>query len=192
LVGSYQPFFPNGRRPAAQDADCCRDVAAALATDDGFNDWGAGVDFRQFQRQRAAGRLAVANVATVAAPRLPWSNGLSLLRRLSCPAWLTTDRWERLVYEAGKLSNDWGDQAHALGWTTLDLFGCNPAPWASRLDRNGLVMTLVDWRGPIKVCAMTTDRIALEVDRGHRLHFYRSTLTGAVPLWIGYAQEGGP
>jgi hypothetical protein len=191
-VGSYQPFFPDGWAAADQSDGCCQPVATPAATDDGLPDWGAGADFRQFQRERAAPATVVATVATVAAPRLPWIDGLALLKALPCPGWVAEDRWERLVYTALKLSAEWGEQAHALGWTTVDLFGCNPVPWAGRLDRNGLALTLADWHGPIQVRAVTTDKIALEVDHSNRLHFYRFERAGSVPLWVGYAQEGGP
>lgn len=191
-MGSYQPFFPTGWRPAAPDADCCHAVAAHAATDDGLPDWGTGADFRQFQRQRAGGGASVATVATVAAPSLPWSNGLAQLRRLTRPAWVPLERWDRLIFEAVALSRDWGEQAHALGWDTLELFGCHPEPWKARVDRDGLALTLADWRGPIRVRAMTADAIVLEVDHGNTLRRTRFDRSGAVPIWIGYAQEGGP
>lgn len=191
-MGDYQPFFPDGWRPAARNADCCHPVAVPTATDDGLSDWGEGAQFRRFQRHRVHGGASVATVAAVAAPKVPWADGLALLQRLPCPEWVTPERWERLVYHATMLSQDWGEQANALGWTTTDLFGCNPFPWVRRIDRNGLAITLADWCGPIRVRAMAADRIALEVDRGHRLHFYRFAPLGSVPIWVAYAQEGGP
>lgn len=191
-MGDYQPFFPNGWQPAPNDADCCQPVAAIAATDDGLSDWGAGADFRRFQRQRATIGVGVAAVATVAAPSLPWGAGLAKLERLPCPDWLAPDRWERLVYEAVALSRDWGEQAHAFGWDALELFGCHPEPWKYRVDRDGLALTLADWRGPIRVRAITTDAITMEVDHGHIVRRTRFDRSGAVPLWIGYAPKGGP
>ena len=144
-MGRYKPFFPNGWRPTAQDVDCCRTVAAPAATDDGLPDWGEGADFRRFQRERTPDAASVATVAAVAAPGLPWSDGLAALRLLPCPAWQTAGRWNRLVYTALNLSRDWGMQAHALGWGTLELFGCNPEPWAGRVDLDGVATTLANW-----------------------------------------------
>ena len=134
----------------------------------------------------------VATVAGVAAPRLPWAAGIEQLRVMPCPGWLPASQWERLVFVALELSRTWGAQAHALGWTEIDLFGCHTQPWKGRIDRNGLALSLAHWRGPIRVAAITDKAIALHVDHGQQLRFYHFDRAGSVPLWIGYAQEGGP
>lgn len=200
-VGSYQPFdlsewadaksagAPQKGEPGARSATVAGAVAASVATSDAFPDWGKGADFRRFQREREG---TVATVAAVATPRLPWADGVDLLKRLDQPRWMPYEQWERLVYIAVTLSRDWGAQAHSLGWSDIDLFGCNPEPWKGRVDRNGLAMLLYRWTGPIKVAAITDQSVALTVDHGHTLQFRHFERLGAVPLWVAFSQEGGP
>lgn len=195
--GSYQPFDLSDWRPQSEPkpvsaghlSPVASAVAESVASRGGFADWGKGEDFRRFQRDRANGVAAVAAVAT---PALPWADGLVQLQRLPCPIWLDPDGWENLVYQAVTLSRDWGRQAHALGWSEIDLFGCHRQPWARRIDLDGLAVRLATWHGPIKVAAMSESSIALTVAHDHQLHFRHHERHGSVPLWIGYAHKGGP
>lgn len=95
--GSYQPFDLSewtcaeniGARasgdPFVAPATVAGAVAATVATPKDFPDWGKGADFRHFQRERDK---TVATVAAVATPRLPWSDGMDLLKRLDQPRWV--------------------------------------------------------------------------------------------------------
>ena len=75
----------------------------------------------------------------------------------------------------------WGEQAHALGWTTVDLFGVHPRAPFARNDCMGLV-----WFLPGKhLATLTSSTATLKRDRGHVTTFYRrQTLhPEATPLW---------
>lgn len=192
-AGSYIPFPSDVPSPTV--AFRCHSVATPLATDDGFGDWGEGADFRHFQRERTQNGGAVAAVATVATPqphRLPWSAGLAALRTLAAPGYMPDGTWDHLVYVATRLSDQWGDKAHAAGWSTLDLFGCNPQPWVARADRNGLAMLLAGWAGPIRVVDVEPASIVLEAINGSRLRYGRFDRSAAVPIWEGFAMPRGP
>jgi hypothetical protein len=77
---------------------------------------------------------------------------VSLLAALhsKCPEFVETDRWQQAVRDADCLLQKWGAQAHALGWTTRELFGLHPIPERptptfrrlSRYDSTGLIWLL--------------------------------------------------
>ncbi len=180
--GSYQPMslsLPQQR---------CAPVAAPVAAEDAFPDWGKGADFRRFQRERAKGVADVAGVAASPAISLPWDRGLEALQALPQPTFLSRERWEELLYDAACFSKDWGQAAVDLGWTKLELFGCNPNPRASRLDCDGLVI-LLNGR---PVTELTAEFASIDVGGGKVNRFRRKQMLGAVPLWLGFAMEGGP
>lgn len=182
MSGNYKPFFPGGWKGATDDR--CQPVATPVAATGNAK----LAEICGFLGSEAT----VATVATIPAPSLPWSDGLNTLRRLPVPQWMTDDRWDRLVRTALTLSRDWGEQALAFGWTEIDLFGCNPEPWARRLDRDGLAVRLAEWGDPIAVRAISRQAIALAVDRGNILRFYHHERRGSVPLWVAYGQSSGP
>jgi len=93
--------------------------------------------------------------------------------------------WERLKTALPGFLAAWAPQATALGWDTLDLFGCHPqAPYA-RLDQQGLALGLYDF----DVVAMSERSAAIASGRdrtGQRMRYYRrpaEVLNGAVPIW---------
>jgi hypothetical protein len=51
-------------------------------------------------------------------------------------------RWPSLVDDAEVFLARWGEAAHLLGWTALDLFGVHPAAPAARFDVMGLLPLL--------------------------------------------------
>ena len=81
---------------------------------------------------------------------------------LKPPAHVPEDRWVRAVEDAKAFLATWGEQAHALGWSSRDLFGlhtppANPHPSYSRLSRYdaiGLVW-LLQGRAVIALTATT-------------------------------------
>jgi hypothetical protein len=70
-------------------------------------------------------------------------------------------RWPVLIEDAQRFVTVWGAQAHQLGWTAVDLFGCHPVkPWW-RLDVAGLVLLLAGK----SVVALTEDEAAIAASR---------------------------
>jgi len=82
-----------------------------------------------------------------------------------CPDHVEQDRWQQAVADGEALLAQWGNQAHAFGWTVADLFGLHeirerPHPSYARLSRydaTGLVWLL---RGrPVVALTKTTAAI---------------------------------
>src|SRR5262245_9302017 len=87
------------------------------------------------------------------------------------PARVEAADWQRAVEDGRRFLAQWGEQAEALGWTALDLFGLAPVsnkPAAnyrrlSRYDETGLIWLL---RGR-PVVALTTDTAAIQSPSGN-------------------------
>lgn len=83
-----------------------------------------------------------------------------------CPDLIDGRCWQQAVEDGWRFLGQWGDQAHALGWTARDLFGLaavpdRPAPnyrRLSRYDQTGLVWLL---QGR-PVMALTQDTAVIE------------------------------
>ena len=88
-----------------------------------------------------------------------------------CPDRVPTDRWQQAVEDGRTFLAQWGDQAHALGWTAKDLFGLLAVPEhvkpsfnrLSRCDATGLIW-LLDGR---RVVALSEDRAAIQSPSGN-------------------------
>jgi hypothetical protein len=122
----------------------------------------------------AAGGEAVA----VGIPR-EWAEGFERLRAMACPAGIRPDRWRQAIVDAGRFLDQWGGQAAALGWTTLDAFGAHPTHPLQRVDLAGLVILL---HGD-ELVAITADAARIRNRSGAILTYYRRPRPGAVPLW---------
>jgi hypothetical protein len=85
-------------------------------------------------------------------------------------------RWPSLVEDAQVFLARWGEAAHLLGWTELDLFGVHPAAPAVRFDVMGLLPLL---RGD-SVVALTRDEARMRRPSGALLTFRRGAQAGAV------------
>jgi hypothetical protein len=91
--------------------------------------------------------------------------------QLKPPALVPVERWRECVADGSKFLAVWGEQAHALGWTSADLFGLHtpperPHPSYRRLSRNdatGLVWLL---QGR-PVVALTAETAAIENPSGN-------------------------
>jgi hypothetical protein len=107
-----------------------------------------------------------------------WREHLANLDPDTPPPPISCDRWRRLLLDADCFLTDWGNQAAALGWSTIDLFGCSPH-FARRLDRDGLVTGLEG-----RVVTMMTDSHAM-IDAGDRKlwRHERRDRSGAVTWW---------
>jgi len=86
---------------------------------------------------------------------------------------------------------NWGETAQALGWHPLEFFGCNPDPYAGRLDRDGLIKSLFGFKDSAEVVAVHADHVALRTGRDI-LHYRAFGPRGQVYLWDAYAPKGGP
>jgi hypothetical protein len=68
------------------------------------------------------------------------------------------ERWLQFIDDCGRFIDDgWASCTEALGWTPLDLFGCDRAKPFARIDRAGLLW-LLDGR---KLLALATPRLLL-------------------------------
>jgi hypothetical protein len=85
-------------------------------------------------------------------------------------------RWQSLVDDMGIFLPRWGEAAHLLGWTALDLFGVHPAAPAVRFDVMGLLPLL---HGD-SVVALTTDEARIRRPSRAILTFRRADQAGAV------------
>ena len=140
---------------------------------------------------------AVAGIAALAAKGLEnreWFADLRHFTERPCPDGVAPDFWDELTGEAWTLARDWSDIAIAAGWTSIDLFGCNPVPSARRVDRDGLVMTIVGLRSATRILSIDADAATLETADLSRsiLRKRRHPAAGSVLLWQAYSQEGGP
>jgi hypothetical protein len=85
-------------------------------------------------------------------------------------------RWPSLVDDTEVFLARWGEAAHLLGWTALDLFGVHPAAPAARFDVMGLLPLL---RGD-SVVALTKDEARIRRPSRAILTFRRVAQAGAV------------
>ena len=107
-----------------------------------------------------------------------WNAGVSRLRTMARPR-VRPDRWRQAIVDAGRFLDQWGAQAAALGWATLDVFGAHPTHPIERLDCAGLVILL---HGD-ELAALTADTARIRTSSGALLTYYRRPRPGAVPLW---------
>jgi hypothetical protein len=72
------------------------------------------------------------------APRA-WAEALARLDPAKPPCDIPPDRWVRFIDDCGRFLDAWAHYTLALGWTPLDLFGCDrERPW-ERIDQQGLL-----------------------------------------------------
>ncbi len=103
---------------------------------------------------------------------LNWSEGLISLRSMPAPldfAGIQTPRWGQLLPDADTFLNRWGDEAATLGWTALDLFGCDRVKPYARVDLAGLVLLLNGRR----VVELSATGAMIEVHGGRYTWFTR-------------------
>ena len=111
-----------------------------------------------------------------------WVQGVADLLALACPASCPPERWQTLREDAYHFLRDHAAQAHALGWTALDLFGVHRHRPQVRLDCMGLVPLL---RGR-EVIALSEDQAAIKTTEDRVLTYRRKSgprPNGACILW---------
>lgn len=109
-----------------------------------------------------------------------WREGFKLLADKPAPEGWVVLAWDRLTRDAARFLSDWGAQADALGWTTADLFGCDPHAPRQRVDAMGLVLLL---EGAV-VEVMSAETATILRRSGNRTRFYRRPVASAVPVWL--------
>ena len=79
-----------------------------------------------------------------------------------CPDLVDSERWQQAVEDGRQFLAEWGEQAHAFGWTARELFGLHTPPELcaasyrrlSRYDETGLIW-LLRGRGVIALTETT-------------------------------------
>jgi hypothetical protein len=75
--------------------------------------------------------------------RPAWAEGFAPLDATRPPGDVPLGRWRAFLDDAGRfLDSGWCDRALALGWTPLQLFGCNRHRPYARVDQAGLIWIL--------------------------------------------------
>ena len=107
-----------------------------------------------------------------------WRKGFLDLRLGVSPcSGLTGANWTAIHEKGIDFLDRWADEAAALGWTTLDLFGVHPTAGTVRIDFFGALVMSTGL-----VSGVTENRM-----RFTNMRFYRDKPcrpTGAVPLWL--------
>jgi hypothetical protein len=103
------------------------------------------------------------------APRA-WAEALARLDPARPPCDIPAKRWLQFIDDCGRFIDDgWASCAEALGWTPLDLFGCDRAKPFARIDRAGLLW-LLDGR---KLLALAVNAAAIATPSGRTLKYRR-------------------
>jgi hypothetical protein len=116
-------------------------------------------------------------------PPAPYGRVVLTVLESRCPECIEAARWQQAVEDGKHFLAQWGEQAHALGWTARDLFSLHstpdkPAPSyrrLSRYDEAGLIWLL---RGR-RVVALTASTAAIENPTG-AVTIYRRHIQAAL------------
>ncbi len=126
--------------------------------------------------------MSAAAVKALQVPR-EWSWGVGRLLSQPEPLLLSEGRWTQAQEDSADFLHIWGEQAYALGWDVLALFGVSPTAPEARVDQAGLCWLL---RGD-KVVVLTEDAAIIELRNGVRQSFPNKSRHGQIPLWsLGY------
>ncbi len=114
------------------------------------------------------------------APRV-WAEALARLDPAHPPCDISPMRWLRFIDDCGRFLDDgWAARAEALGWGSLELFGCNRDEPFARISQAGLLW-LLEGR---KLLALTAETAAIATHSGGKLTYYRRLLeAGGVLAW---------
>jgi hypothetical protein len=103
------------------------------------------------------------------APRA-WAEALARLDTARPPGDVPAKRWRQFIDDCGQfLDEGWAARAVALGWSPLDLFGCDRACPFARIDRAGLLWLLNGNR----LAALGPDTAAIVAPSGARMTYHR-------------------
>lgn len=111
---------------------------------------------------------------------LEWIEGLTMLETKAPPLGISVNDWQRIVDDANLLLRQWGVQAAALGWSSLQLFGAHPTKPVERHDLKGLVLLVHG--NPI--VSMVHDAAGITMPSGSILTYRRRPIDpAAVCIW---------
>jgi len=115
------------------------------------------------------------------APRA-WAEALAQLDPDQPPISIPVERWRTFIDDAGRfLDRGWAARAAALGWTPLDLFGCDGERPLSRIDQMGLLWLLQSR----ELVALSAEEAKIKTRVGNLLTVrrYPPQCGSAVPAW---------
>jgi hypothetical protein len=115
------------------------------------------------------------------APRA-WAEALSRLDPDHPPGDVPLRRWVQFINDCGHfLDHGWAAKAERLGWTQLDLFGCDRIRPFARVDCGGLLPLLAG----NELVNLTSDRAVIEMRvTGSLQSFYRKPAEpDCIPAW---------
>jgi hypothetical protein len=109
-----------------------------------------------------------------------WQRGLRRLDICRPPEGVPCDRWRTFVAAAARfLAGPFAERASALGWTALDLFGCDHSRPVARLEGAGLIWLL----NGQKLIALTAETAVVRARTGARQTYRRSRKPTQVLAW---------
>jgi hypothetical protein len=113
-------------------------------------------------------------------PPRAWAEGFGALCAMPPPRGFSAVRWARIVDATGRFLDRWAAEAALLGWSDLDVFGCDPARPDARFDCMGLVLLL----DGCEVERIDVGGADLLTSTGTRQRFHRRPRPlGTVSLW---------
>lgn len=113
-----------------------------------------------------------------------WAEGYEKLISGQRPHTITALRWQQFIQDATTFMCCWSGKAHALGWTTLEVFGVHPLAPVHRPDAAGLVW-LLDGN---EIAALTADKAIIKTMTGNTKTMVRG-VTGSVAIWETETKE---
>jgi hypothetical protein len=112
---------------------------------------------------------------------LGWTTAVARLDPVKPPAEVPAERWQQFVDDARQfLAGPFCEVAVALGWSSLDLFGCHATRPYARIDQAGLVHLLNGER----IVALTAMTAVIETATEVRKTYFRTASElGRVLAW---------
>jgi hypothetical protein len=99
-----------------------------------------------------------------------WAEALARLDVDRAPHTVPAARWRQFVQDCAHFMDEWAMQAAGLGWTPLDLFGCDRHHPLLRIERAGLLWQVNGGR----VGALSQSIAVVASRQGLRTRLYRT------------------
>lgn len=100
-----------------------------------------------------------------------WAEHFARIEQDGPPGDFSPTRWEAALDGALVFADQWGAEAHRLGWDVSEVFGLHPTAPAARVDCRGLAWLLGDGS---QVVAMDRCGANIKTARGGHQRFHRS------------------
>jgi hypothetical protein len=112
--------------------------------------------------------------------RSPPPDKLAALIAMDPPTGFSPARWSRIIDAAGVFLDKWAAEADRLGWSDLDVFGCDPAAPDARFDCMGVTL-LCD---RCEIVGIDETGADLLTNTGARQRYRRHPMpAGTIPVW---------